>query len=109
LERKSLCEQYGLKCSTFVQPFAGVHGKHKDYASLSQRDRDLLRNKFNSLENTYKETGAIFLVNSLDQYQYHAFVGGVHYNLEANKRIADAIMMKQFSYSAQENIRDAAK
>ena len=94
LERKSLCEINGLKCYTFVQPFAGVHGTHADFESLPKENRDILSKKFEHLKETWKSMDAIFLTDVLNGYKQHSFVDNVHYSFEANRIIANGIASK---------------
>ena len=88
LERESLCSQHQIDCKTFVQPFAGVHGVHKDLDLLPQKERDILLQRFNLLKDNWLEFGAVFVVDSLDRKRSHSYVDGVHYSYEASELIA---------------------
>jgi len=91
LERQDTCRRHALKCLVFVQPFAGVHGVHQDYATLSTADRKQMAEKFAYLSPTWRAFGAVFLANSLDTLREHAYVDGTHYSAPANAAIATAI------------------
>jgi len=91
LERETLCRQHKIDCKTFVQPFAGVHGVHKDFDILPQKERDFFLQRFDLLKDNWSEFGAIFLVDSLDRRKSHSYVDGVHYSHEASELIAHAI------------------
>jgi hypothetical protein len=90
-EREGLCRLYTLVCTTFVQPFPGVHGRHADYQSLPEAQRAGYREKFEMLTETWKSAGAIFVTDALDQHSAHAWVDGAHYSQAANALIAGAI------------------
>ena len=89
-ERSSLCRLYQIECRTFVQPFAGVHGQHDDMV-LRVADRQLMREKFNRLEENWRRAGAVFVTGALDGHKRHAFVDGEHYSAAAIELIARAI------------------
>lgn len=88
LARESLCSQHKIECRTFVQPFAGVHGVHKDFDILPQKERDIFRQRFDLLKDNWSESGAIFVTGTLDGRKSHAYVDGVHYSYEASELIA---------------------
>lgn len=94
-ERELLCRLYALECTTFVQPFAGLHGRHEDDQSLSQPERLWYRNKFELLQGNWRASHAIFVTDALDQHPAHAFIDSAHYSPAANTRIAQA-MAKHF-------------
>ena len=89
-ERNALCRTYQIECRTFVQPFAGIHGKQED-PNFSQNDRTTMRELFLHLESGWRAAGAVFVTDALDRYQQHAFIDEVHYSAAANKLIAQAI------------------
>ena len=90
-ERDSLCRLYALQCITFVQPFAGVHGRHEDRNSLGDQDRQQLAAKFEHLEPNWRNARAIFVTDALDRLEKHAYIDDIHYSVEANGLIARAI------------------
>ncbi len=90
-ERESLCRLYALRCTTFVQPFAGMHGRHEDRTSLNDKDRRLLREKFEHLEPGWRAAGAVFISDALDTLEQHAYVDDIHYSAVASTMIARAI------------------
>ena len=90
-ERESLCRLYALECTTFVQPFPGLHGRHEDYQMLPQSDRDWFRDKFTMLESNWRAAHAVFVTDALDQHPVHAFIDSAHYSQAANLRIAEAM------------------
>jgi hypothetical protein len=90
-ERKLLCAQYRIECFTFVQPFAGVHGLHLDEKALPAAARDSLKDHYDALQGTFAESGAISIVDALDEKTTQAYVDNVHYSASANKLIAQSI------------------
>lgn len=90
-ERESLCRVYALECTTFVQPFPGLHGRHEDYRELPQAERDWYRDKFTMLEGNWRAAHATFVTDALDRHPAHAFVDSAHYSQAASLRIAEAI------------------
>lgn len=90
-EREVLCRLYALECTTFVQPFPGMHGRHDDPQSLPERTRSLYRDKFELLEESFRSAGAIFVTDALDHHLAHAYLDSAHYSSAANKLIAHAI------------------
>lgn len=90
-ERESLCRLYALRCTTFVQPFAGMHGRHEDRVSLNDGERRLLREKFEHLEPGWRAAGAVFVTDALDTLEQHAYVDDIHYSAVASALIARAI------------------
>lgn len=97
-ERAALCNLYRVECRTFVQPFAGVHGRHDDAAFLATADAKALRDMFHHLEPVWREAGATFVTDALDGYQQHAYVDEVHYSAAANRLIAEAIAARLASH-----------
>jgi len=90
-ERDTLCRLYALECTTFVQPFPGLHGRHDDYLSLPQPDRDWYRDKFRLLEGNWRAAGAVFVTDALDRHPDHAFIDSAHYSQAAHQLIAEAM------------------
>lgn len=90
-ERAALCRLYALRCITFVQPFAGVHGRHEDPSTLRAQDRRILREKFEHLEANWKAANAVFVTDALDKLEQHAYVDDTHYSAAASTLIAQAI------------------
>lgn len=90
-ERESLCRLFALECTTLVQPFPGLHGRHEDYQSLPQADRLWYRDKFALLEGNWRASHATFVTDALDQHPAHAYIDSAHYSQAASTRIAHAI------------------
>lgn len=90
-EREVLCRLNGLQCTTFVQPFAGLHGRHDDYQSLPPSDRQWFRDKFAMLEDNWRASGSVFVTGALDRHPLHAYVDSAHYSQAANALVAEAI------------------
>jgi hypothetical protein len=105
IERKLVCQQYGLECTTFVQPFAGVHGIHVDATSLPIEARNALKGHYDALKDVFAEAGAVSLVEALDEKKTHAFVDNVHYSAASNALIARAIA--RYMAQAREHARGA--
>ena len=90
-ERELICTHYGVECVTFVQPFAGVHGIHRDAAALVPSNRELLRRKYFYLEPAWGRAHARFIVDAFDTYDRHAFIDDVHYSADASRVLAARI------------------
>jgi hypothetical protein len=90
-ERDALCRLYRIECRTFVQPFAGVHGRHDDAAFLASVDAKDLRHLFHHLESAWRAAGVTFITDALDGYDRHAWVDEVHYSADASRVIAESI------------------
>jgi hypothetical protein len=90
-EREALCRLYDVRCVTFVQPFAGLHGRHEDRSSV-EPVLNRLRNLFLHLEPNWRASStSIFVTDALDAQSGHAYVDAVHYSADANGAIARAI------------------
>lgn len=85
LERKYICKRYGLRCFTFIQPFAGIDIKAN---GLGQSAVDQLKRKKDELFPVWKEAGAIFIDAPLPNDNMTLLVDDVHYSSEANAQIA---------------------
>lgn len=90
-ERAAICRLYGIDCRTFVQPFAGVHGRFDDEA-LDANERRKLGGQFRHLAGTWRDAGAVFVSGALDPLPRHAYVDTLHYSAEASTLIARAIV-----------------
>jgi hypothetical protein len=90
-ERDVLCRLYALPCTTFVQPFAGVHGRHDDLRSLPEPSRRQNRELFAHLEGNWRAANAVFVTDALDHHPAHAFIDDVHYSKDACALIARAM------------------
>lgn len=93
-ERGALCGLYRIECRTFVQPFAGIHGRHDDPAFVASLDAKYLRDLWEHLESSWRDAGAAFVTDALDRSHHHAFVDSAHYSAEACRLIAEAIALK---------------
>jgi hypothetical protein len=89
-ERSRICSQYNLRCTTFVQPFAGVHAATN--SKIKQEDIDDLNDKFEILKPVWLSHNAIFITDVLKEKSKHSFVDGVHYSTDANAAIAKSIV-----------------
>ena len=89
-EREALCRLYDVRCVTFVQPFAGLHGKHEDRSGV-EPVLERLRNLFLHLEPNWRAAKSVFVTDALDAHPEHAYVDAVHYSAGANAAIARAI------------------
>ena len=94
LERQYLCAQYSVKCITYVQPFAGVHGVHTDEKALKPGERTTMKEQFTLLETVWADSGAIFITSALDNLKKHAYVDNYHYSAAANELLAKEIAIK---------------
>lgn len=90
-ERAALCRLYGIRCQTFVQPFAGVHGRHDDRAFLESTDATDMRDLFEHLAPSWREAGAVFVTDALDRSDRHAYIDSAHYSADASRLIAETI------------------
>lgn len=91
LERQSICARFSVKCITYVQPFAGVHGIHSDQKTYNASDRKMMREKFTYLQSTWADSGSIFITDALETLNKHAYVDDCHYSAEASELIAKKI------------------
>ena len=91
--RKAICEEYNLDCTTLVQPVAGTHGIHRE-AEHNDKTAKELRHKFEHLETTFSQNGAVFVTNALDNFTKHAFIDYFHHSAAANREIAKYISTK---------------
>ena len=91
--REGICEKLKLKCFTFLQPFATLHGvyfKKIPLGAIQNRPLNIdenkqLKNKFELIKDT---KGIIDISNSLLNEKELSYVDGVHYSPVANKKIA---------------------
>lgn len=91
-ERDAICRLYGVDCRTFVQPFAGIHGRHDELDTFfKQGEGAFLRELFAQLSPNWRDAGATFTTDALDGIGHHAYIDEVHYSAEANAAIAKAV------------------
>ena len=76
-----------------MQPFGGVHGRYDDPAYL-EKDRQLKRALFTHLEDNWRNAGAVFVTNALDEYERHGYLDEEHYSAAANRLIAQSVAAK---------------
>ena len=88
--RSAICNKFNIPCTTFVQPFAGVHGKYTTPELLRVSKKQLL-NRFNQLKPIFDQHGATSVTSALDKHPNHAFIDNVHYSAEASFLIAKQI------------------
>ena len=91
VKRRQVCRFYQIKCRTFLQPFAGVHGRH---LAIDETSRKSLEKKFEHLYETFLALEVDDISTALDGLDKHAFIDDVHYSYDANKLIAQAIHSK---------------
>ena len=84
--RHALCKEQNIKCFSFLQPFAGIHGKQIDKLLEENTKKELL-NKYKILKNN--KYYVIDLGYVLDNDQKLSYVDGVHYAPLTNKKIAE--------------------
>ena len=97
-ERTALCRLYDIECQTWVQPFAGLHGRRDAFATTFLEGYAVrLRELFEHLEPNWRAAGALFLTDVLDHYNRHAFIDEVHYSADASRVIAEAIAARLVS------------
>jgi hypothetical protein len=90
-ERAALCAHYQITCRTFIQPFAGLHGRHDQPSSGDAAVADNLRGLFSHLQPVWARTPVTMLTGALDDLPEHAYVDDAHYSAVANARIAAAM------------------
>ncbi len=88
-ERAAICRLYALECRTFVQPFAGMHGRHE--VPADNFSAVYLRGLYEHLEPAWRRSNATFVTMALDSLQHHAYVDDVHYSAAAHRLLAAAI------------------
>jgi hypothetical protein len=89
--RDALCRRFGISCLTVLQPFAGVHGRHLNPASLSDERRALLRARFDEVRPAFLEAHALDATDALDGVPGHVYVDNVHYSKRGSQEIAKRI------------------
>jgi hypothetical protein len=92
-ERASLCRLYQITCHLFIQPFAGVHGRDTEPGFRTTREARYFQSLYEYLESTWRDAGATFVTNALDDAGRHPFVDSAHYSADANARIARALAL----------------
>ncbi len=89
--RKLICKEYGIKCITFLQPFAGIHGKHDDYEVFPEANRKELKKKYLEIKQPMINNGAIDIGDSINAMELQSYVDDVHYSPNAADQIAKRI------------------
>lgn len=89
-QRNFICSNYEVKCLTFSQPIAGIHGIHSDNILLTPAQRQELKNKFELINPQMRKLGAIDLTD-LSGVHKHAYVDDVHYSPTATQKIAESM------------------
>jgi len=85
--REGICIKFDIKCISYLQPFAGRHGKHPDKL-LNEETKKQLLEKYTQLSLAY---GIKDIGNILNSNKGFSYVDAVHYSPEANKIIATEI------------------
>ena len=83
--RSALCNEEKIKCFSFLQPFAGVHGKQSEKL-LSTKKKKELEKKYNILKKNKKYVFDIGYVLNNDEIL--SYIDAVHYSPLSNKKIA---------------------
>mgnify|MGYP006179255359 FL=1 len=83
--RHALCKEEKIKCFSFLQPFASIHGKQSDKLITKKRKEYLLK-KYNLLKKNKKYI--IDIGHVLDDDKNLSYVDGAHYSPLSNKKIA---------------------
>jgi len=89
--RKLICKANGIKCITFLQPFAGMHGKHVDYEVFPEANRMELKKKYLEIKQPMINSGAIDISDSINAMGLQSYVDDVHYSPKAADLIAKRI------------------
>lgn len=88
-DRKALCKRFGVRCTTFVQPFAGIDIQGNGL--LGESELQQLRLKKVALSPVWQEMNAIFVDSPLPNDNMTYLVDSVHYSDKANSIIAKRI------------------
>ncbi|HWI19802.1 MAG TPA: hypothetical protein VNT81_18745 [Vicinamibacterales bacterium] len=91
VERASLCGLYNIDCRTFIQPFAGLHGRHDQPDEADVAGARYLRALYQHLEPVWKRAGVSLVTGALDGLARHAYIDDAHYSPEAHRLIAGAM------------------
>lgn len=90
-ERQAICDLYQIECRTYIQPFAGVHGRHDRPEEDDAPSLEYFRRLFHYLEPVWQEGGVTLVTGALDGLDHHAYVDEAHYSAESHRLIAAAI------------------
>lgn len=85
--RTAICNQYGIKCISFLQPMAGTSGNQIE--ALLPEDKDNFFKK--KYENLKKASGIVDLRYVLEDDEALSYIDGVHYSPKSNELIAKEI------------------
>lgn len=91
VERAALCGLYDIDCRTFIQPFAGVHGRHDQPDEADAASAAYLRELYRHLEPVWKGEHVSLVTGALDGLTRHAYIDDAHYSPEAHRLIAGAM------------------
>ena len=83
--RHAVCKEQNIKCFSFLQPFAGIHGKQTDKLLDKSTKKDLLK-KYKILKNN--NNYIIDLGYVLENDKELSYIDGVHYAPLTNIKIA---------------------
>lgn len=83
--RHALCNEENIKCFSFLQPFAGIHGIQSEKFIKKERKEYLLKkhNLFKNIKYHLIDIGHV-----LDNDKTLSYVDGAHYTPSSNKKIA---------------------
>lgn len=90
-ERASVCALYEIACRSYIQPFAGLHGRHDLPAKGDAAVAEYLRGLYRHLEPVWQRSDVILLIGALDALPDHAYIDDAHYSAAAHTRIAAAV------------------
>ena len=89
-QRDAICNEFGVRCLTFVQPLPGIRNKH---LNLDPAIRVRLGEKYSMIKETMSSNkNLIDLTGSISGVTPHAFVDQYHYSPNALKAIAQKII-----------------
>ena len=88
VQREAVCTEFKIKCFSFLQPMAGVHGVQIDEL-LNEGLTSSLKEKYNKLSKTKK---AIDIGYVLDKDSKLSYIDAVHYSPLTNKKIAKTLI-----------------
>lgn len=83
--RHALCNEEKINCLSFLQPFAGVHGRQIEKLQSKQYQKKLLK-KYNILKKSKRYVVDLGYVLNNDKTL--SYIDGVHYSPLTNKKIA---------------------
>ncbi len=83
--RHALCKEENIRCYSFLQPFAGVHGEQLDKLLNKKTQKQLIDKYYTLKKNKYYVVDLGYVLEKDNSLSY---VDGVHYSPQSNKKIA---------------------